>query len=59
MSNPSTEDLLQMQLVASMRIYDTLLAILHAQNPEAAKKLISEHEKFNYVGPLPFLEEDE
>jgi len=56
-TSPEPEDLLQMQLVVSMRIYDTLLTILRLQNAEIANKLIAVHEKFEYIGPLPFWEE--
>lgn len=56
---PSLEELMQVLIVTNMRIYDTLLSLLAEQNFEAAKKVIEYHNKFDYLGPLPFLEPDQ
>lgn len=50
-------DMLQMQLVTQMRMYDALLALVRAANPEASGNLLMQHGDWKYIGPLPFVEQ--
>lgn len=56
---PTTEDMLKMILVTQMRIYDVLLTDLRLKNQEITDKLVQAHEKFDNIGPLPFMEEQD
>lgn len=56
----SIEEYLHMILVTNMRIYDALLLLVTQNSQEDAEKLIdSFHEKFQYLGPLPFITKEE
>lgn len=54
---PSPEDILRVHLITLMRIYDVQLAILKHLDPKKADIVVQQHEKFDYIGPLPFMEE--
>lgn len=44
----------QVQLIASMRIYDVLMGIYKELAPVQAKKLFQWHEQGHVAGPLPW-----
>lgn len=50
----SNHELLQMNLITSMRIYDCLLTIVRQNDKVDAETLLTRHEQWEYIGPLPF-----
>lgn len=55
---PSIEDLLRLQLITLMRIYD-ILVIDHAQKygEDSFSNLIKNHQQGKFVAPDPWVEE--
>jgi hypothetical protein len=49
--------LLQMLLIQQMRLYDALLTSVRLQDEKTADTLLSLHQEFKYIGPLPYTEE--
>lgn len=53
-------DLLQMNLVQQLRVYDLLLTLVRQGDKKDAQKILDMHADWKYIGPLPFKEtEDE
>lgn len=49
------EELLSMNLLVNMRIYDALLVILNEKNPNKAQKLQENHKNGEFVADFPWL----
>lgn len=55
---PDPEELLTLLLIQQMRNYDVLIHLLLHFDEEAAKQLLTMHEKLEQWGPLPFILEE-
>ena len=56
--NPSSEEILMTLLHQTMRNYDVMVHILKHFDEEAAKLIVSQHEKMTIWGPPPFFVEE-
>lgn len=59
MDKPDLTELMQLQLITLMRIYDAQLMILHHLNEEAFNHIETKHKNFDYIGYMPFIEKEE
>ena len=48
------EELMKMQLIVLMRIYDVLMTDMTERKPEIAKKLYMEHDAGRLMSPAPW-----